>query len=235
MITPDLIRALNPRHPRPDVAARKLQAAALQFGITSPRQVAMLTAQLAHESGLIPQEENLNYRATRIRQVWPSRFPTVASAEPFAFNPKGLGDRVYSGRMGNGPGEGFLYRGRGLIQLTGRSNYITYGRLIGFDLVANPDLLLQYGVSSLAACAFWHGHGLNRGADRGDVVAVTRAINGGTNGLDDRERLYQRALTNVPRYGLLAGDAPLNVAGDTAADLDARHEAFTRTLNLLSN
>ncbi|WP_291428530.1 glycoside hydrolase family 19 protein [Deinococcus sp.] len=235
MITPELIRALNPRHPRPDVAAQKLQAAALQFGITSPRQVAMLTAQLAHESGLIPQEENLNYRATRIRQVWPSRFPTVASAEPFAFNPLALGDRVYSGRMGNGPGEGFLYRGRGQLQLTGKSNYVTYGRLIGFDLVANPDLLLQYGVSSLAACAFWTAHGLNPAADRGDVVTVTRAINGGTIGLDDRERLYQRALTNVPRYGLLASDAPLDVARDAAADLETRHEAFTRTLNLLSN
>ncbi|GGL16066.1 glycoside hydrolase family 19 protein [Deinococcus radiotolerans] len=233
LITPDLIRALNARHPRPDVAAAKLGAAFDRYGLSTPRVVAMAIAQLMHESGLIPQEENLSYRATRIRQVWPSRFPTLASAEAVAFNPRALGDLVYSGRMGNGPSEGFAYRGRGMIQLTGKANYQTYGRLTGFDLVGQPDLLLQYGVSALVAGAFWQSHGLNAPAERGDVLAVTRAINGGTTGLDDRERLYQRALNRVPRYGLLGTDAPLDPQRDEAHDLDTREELYTRALSAL--
>lgn len=232
-ITADLILRLNPRHPAPQVAATKLQVAADHFGITTQRSVAMFVAQVAHESGCIPVEENLSYRASRICQVWPSRFPTVAAAQPYAFNPKALGDRVYSGRMGNGPGEGFKFRGRGLIQLTGKDNDALYGKMIGVDLVGNPDLLLQYGVSALAAGAFWTTHGLNRPADAGDVAAVTRGINGGLVGLDDRERLYQRALTHVPRYGLLETDAPFDVDRDTEDDLVARTNAFQSALELL--
>ncbi|WP_198170803.1 glycoside hydrolase family 19 protein [Deinococcus arboris] len=233
MITPDVVRALNPRHPRPDVAATKLQQAFTRYGLTSRLVVAMALGQLTHESGLIPQEENLNYRATRLVQVWPGRFPSVRAALPFQFNPQALGDMVYGGRMGNGPREGFTFRGRGLIQLTGRANYQTYGRLVGVDLVSQPDQLLQYGVSALVAGAFWQAHGLNGPAERGDVRVVTRAINGGLNGLDDREVLYQRALSRMPRYGLLATDLPLDVLADTAADLDARDAQVQRALALL--
>lgn len=234
IITPQLIRTLNRRHPRPDVAAQKLQMAAAKFGISTPRQVAMFLAQLTHESGLIPQEENLNYRAARICQVWPGRFPTIQHALAYAFNPQRLANLVYSGRMGNGQGEGWTYRGRGLIQLTGKANYRAYGKLVGHDLVAKPDLLLQYGVSALVAGAYWHSHGLNAVAQRGDTRAVTRAINGGLNGLDDRERLYQRALNRIPRYGLLETDAPLDVAADEQADLDLREQSFQDILSLVA-
>lgn len=234
MITPQLVLALNPRHPRPEVAAAKLQAAALHWGITMTRQVAMWLSQLAHESGLIPQEENLSYRASRICQVWRNRFPTLASALPFQFNPQALGDQVYSGRMGNAIGEGFLYRGRGQIQLTGKSNYAFYGQKTGFDLVKVPDLLLQYGVSAEVAGAFWQSHSLNAAAERGDVMAVTRAINGGLTGLSDREALYQRTLNRIPRYGLLDSDAPLNVSRDAEGDLSARYDAYAATLALLA-
>ncbi len=232
-ITPELILKLNPRHPTPQVAATKLQVAATRWGISRPRQIAMFLGQLTHESSLIPQEENLSYRASRICEVWPSRFPTLAAAQACAFNPVELGNRVYSGRMGNGDGEGFKFRGRGLIQLTGKANYIAYGRLAGFDLVSNPDALLQYGVSSLVAGAFWSSHGLNAYADRGDVRGATRLINGGAIGLDDRERLYQRALNNVPRYGLLETDAPLDVARDIEADMQAREARYSELLDLL--
>jgi putative chitinase len=234
MITPQLILALNPRHPNAPVAAAKLQLATVAAGIVSPRQVAMLLSQLAHESLLVPQEENLSYRASRICQVWPGRFPTLESAQPYAFNPQALGNRVYDGRMGNAPGTGFKNRGRGQLQITGHDNLVTYERLTGFPLSTQPDLLLQYGVSSVVACSFWTAHGLNAPAERGDVVAVTRAINGGVTGLDDRERLYQRALTHVPRLGLLETDPPLDLAGDLAADLDRRHEAYTQALSLLT-
>lgn len=233
-ITPDLVLRLNPRHPAATVAATKLQMACTRWAITSPRQVAMLLAQLAHESGLIPVEENLNYRAVRICQVWPSRFPTLESAQPYAFNPKALGNRVYGGRMGNAPDEGYRNRGRGQLQITGADNLQKYGALIGYDLLADPDGLLQYGVSSLTAGAFWASHGLNALAERGDIQGVTRAINGGLNGLDDRERLYQRSLNNIPRYGLLETDAPLDVVRDTTEDLARRDYTYQQTFDFVS-
>ena len=190
MITPELIRALNARHPDPVTAAAKLEWAFGQQGLTDPLVVAHLLSQLAHESGLVPKEENLHYRAERLMQVWPARFPTLAAAQACAGNPEGLANTVYGGRMGNTqPEDGWRFRGRGLIQLTGRSNYETYGRLVGFDLVANPDLLLQYGVGALVAGAYWNARGLSRHALRDDVTRVTEGINGGRNGLEDRRRL----------------------------------------------
>ena len=232
MITPALIRMLNPNHPNADVAAAKLAAAALRFGITSPRCQAMFLAQLAHESGLVPQEENLSYRAARLCQVWPGRFPTLASAAPYAFNPQALGDRVYGGRMGNSATEGYRNRGRGLIQLTGHDNLVRYGRLIGQDLIGNPDLLMEYGVSAQAGGAFWQAHGLNAPAEAGYIRAVTMAINGGTQGLDDRERLYQRAFRVTARTNLLGEitEPVLDPIADAAQDLAARQDLFDRIL-----
>ncbi|ULH17330.1 hypothetical protein MF271_19260 (plasmid) [Deinococcus sp. KNUC1210] len=237
MITKELILALCPTHPNPATAALKLEAARLHWGLTSVRQVAMFLGQLAHESGLVPQPENLNYRAARIAQVWPSRFPTVESALPFAFNAAALANRVYANRMGNGDeasGDGFLFRGRGMLQLTGRNNYAQYAALVKQALLSQPDLLLQYGVSAEVAGAFWQGHGLNAAADRGDVRAVTLAINGGLIGLDDRERLYQRAqVAQRQVQGLLTTELHLDPVTDAAADLDARNIQFEQALSLL--
>ena len=232
MITSQMVLALVPGHHNPDVVAAKLESAAQRYGIVSPRCQAMFVAQLAHESGLVPQEENLTYRAARLCQVWPARFPTLAAAQPYAFNPHALGDRVYSGRMGNQVGEGYLYRGRGLVQLTGRDNYATYGRMTGFDLLGQPDLLLQIGVSALVAGAFWQAHGLNGPAEAGDVATVTRAINGGTQGLDDRERLYQRAVRLTAHMGLLGeiSEPVLDPTADSDRDLAARQDLFDRLL-----
>jgi putative chitinase len=132
----------------------------------------------------------------RSPQVWPSRFPTLASAQRCAGNPEALGNTVYAGRLGNGgpeSGDGYRYRGRGMIQLTGRANYRTYGKIIGFDLERDPDLLLQYGVSALAAAAFWKAHNLNRWADADDVAGVTRIINGVLHGLAERTEYLRRA------------------------------------------
>ncbi|WP_211253834.1 glycoside hydrolase family 19 protein [Deinococcus misasensis] len=187
MITPELIRKINPSAPRPDIMAEKFQKAADQHGINTKLRVAHFLAQLAAESRLVPQEENLNYSAKRLREVWPARFPTLESAQPYAMNPEALGDKVYGGRMGNTqPGDGFKYRGRGFIQLTGRDNYATYGELTGFDLVGNPDLLLQIGVGAQVAAAYWKARNLNRFADQDKIRGVTRGINGGLNGLEHR-------------------------------------------------
>jgi putative chitinase len=235
MITAALITAICPNHPAPVIAASRIQVACDRWGITTQKQVAMFLGQIAHESGLVPAEENLNYRAARIAQVWPSRFPTVESALPFAFNAQALANKVYGGRGGNDLlSMGWLFHGRGPIQLTFYDNYLKHGKRIGYDLVRQPELLLQYGVGFLAAGSYWDLAGLNAAADRGDVVAVTRAINGGLIGLDERERLYQRALTAEKR-GLLGTTPDLDPVADASTDLDARAAEVARVLSLLAS
>jgi putative chitinase len=235
MITSALIMAICPNHPAPIIAASRIQAACDRWGITTQKQTAMFLGQIAHESGLVPAEENLNYRAARIAQVWPGRFPTVEAAMPFAFNAQALANKVYGGRGGNNLlGDGWAFHGRGPIQLTFRDNYLLHGKRIGYDLVREPELLLQYGVGFLAAGSYWNLGGLNAAADRGDVLSVTRAINGGTLGLDDRERLYQRALTAEKR-SLLGTTPDLDPVADTSTDLDARAAEVERVLSLLAS
>ncbi|MCD0159737.1 glycoside hydrolase family 19 protein [Deinococcus sp. 6YEL10] len=159
------------------------------------RRMAHFLSQLLHESGLRPVSENLNYSATRLMQVWPSRF-TPALAQSCARKPERIANVVYAGRMGNdAPGDGYRYRGRGYIQLTGKYNYAKYGKATGYDLVGNPDLLLQIGVGLEVACAYFVDHGCLVNADRGgydQVDEITLKINGGYNGLDDRRAKYLR-------------------------------------------
>ena len=142
--------------------------------------------QILHESaGLTQFTENLNYSAERLVQVWPKRFPTLADARPFAYNPEALANRVYGGRMGNvAAGDGWRYRGRGPIQLTGRDNYAHVGDLMGVDLVGDPDLLNQPDIA-LQACIYWWE---DRIPDSmiGDCEKVTARVNGGLIGLADR-------------------------------------------------
>ena len=199
MIDADLLARLAPDCERPTVVATKLAVAMKRFGITTPRRAALFLAQLMHECpGLNPTEENLDYSARRLREVWPKRFPTLAVAERYAHDPRALANRVYAGRMGNGTeesGDGWRFRGRGFIQLTGRDNYGKYGRKVGFDLLENPDLVLQIGVGALVAAAYWHENGCSPLADAGNIEEVTLRINGGRLGLAERERLYLRTLS----------------------------------------
>lgn len=149
--------------------------------------------QVLHESaGLTRFTENLNYSAERLCQVWPERFPTLADARPYAKNPEALANRVYGGRMGNTePGDGWRYRGRGPIQLTGKSNYAAVGELIGQDLVVLPELMEQPRYSLEATIAWWE----DRIPDHmiGDPQKVTKRVNGGLIGLNDREHLASLA------------------------------------------
>jgi putative chitinase len=149
--------------------------------------------QVLHESVMLERlEENLNYSAERLTKVWPGRFPTIASAVPFQRNPEALANKVYGGRLGNtAPGDGWRYRGRGLIQVTGRDNYLLVEKLSGLRVVSNPDLLKQPLPALQASIAWWE----RRVPDRalGDVERVTLAVNGGTNGLDEREHLTSLA------------------------------------------
>ena len=157
--------------------------------------------QVLHESGMLERlEENLSYSAQRLKQVWPRRFQTLASAHPFARNPRALANHVYGGRLGNvAPDDGWRYRGRGLIQITGRHNYTLMARVTGLPLLADPDLLLEQEPALRASIAWWETNvpdGL-----LGDVARVTRVVNGGALGLQHRAELTGRA------FELLAEDA----------------------------
>ena len=165
--------------------------------LTTDLRLAHFLGQLAHESaGFSSVEENLNYRAARIRQVWPKRFSSVAVAQPYASNPEKLANRVYANRMGNGPessGDGWMYRGRGLIMTTGREAYEKLSERMGVDFIANPDLLRAFPYAILSAAEFWKSRNLNPFADRDDVVTITKRINGGTIGLAERKTYLARA------------------------------------------
>lgn len=147
-------------------------------------------AQVGHESaGLSRLEENLCYTAARICAVWPARFADAGAAEPLAGNSQALANAVYGGRMGNGDaasGDGWRFRGRGYIQLTGRAAYRAAGRHAGLDLETFPELAATPEHALAAACGFWSWRGLNGLCDRDDLVALSRRINGGSHGLADR-------------------------------------------------
>jgi len=169
-----------------------------RFGIFSQNQQAMFIGQCSHECGNFRLlEENLNYKAVTLMKLWPKRFPTLEKANEFSGNPKKIANSVYSLRMGNrdeNSGDGFRFRGRGIIQLTGHSSYFHCGKALGVDFVANPDLVSSPKYAALSGGWFWDTHKLNPPADALDYTKVTKIINGGTIGLDDRIKHVQQAL-----------------------------------------
>ena len=163
-----------------------------QFAIVTPARVAGFISQCQHESAdFTALSENLNYSAKGLAGTFRKYFPSEAEATPYARKPEKIANRVYANRMGNGAeasGDGFKFRGRGLVQLTGRANYTQCSKdLFGDDcLVQNPDLVCEPEYAVLSACWFWHKNRLNDICDRGDVVLLSKRINGGTLGLADR-------------------------------------------------
>ena len=181
-----------------------LNDAFAEWGIDTPQRMAAFLAQVAHESrNLQNLEENLRYSAKRLREVWPKRFPDAATAEAYAGNPEKLANRVYAGRLGNGDeasGDGLRYRGRGLIQLTGRSNYAACRAALNLDVISSPDLLLEPAGAARSAAWFWSSRGLNQLADHEpgdddeqDFTRITTIINGGKLGLSARLDIWERA------------------------------------------
>lgn len=166
------------------------------FGIETPEQQASFLGQCGHESaGFTALVENLNYKAESLMKVWPKRFPSLEMAMEYNRQPEKIANHVYAGRMGNGDegsGDGWAYRGRGLIQLTGRDNYRACGEALGVDLESDPDLVSTPMYAALSAGWFWHKNHLNNIAS--DITALTKKINGGTHGLEDRVARTQRAL-----------------------------------------
>lgn len=164
-----------------------------EFEINTPLRVCHFLAQIIHESGHLKYKiENLNYSATALRKVFCKYFKTEAEAEAYARNPEKIANRVYANRMGNGneaSGDGWKYRGRGLIQLTGKNNYKCCGNDLDIALENEPDLICIYPqISVKVACWFWNKNKLNTFADNDDIISITKRINGGTNGLADREK-----------------------------------------------
>jgi putative chitinase len=186
-------------------------------------------AQLGHESnGLTHREENLNYSAERLTEVWESRFPTIESAKPYERNPEKLANFVYGGRMGNSnPGDGYRYRGRGYIQLTGRETYREIGRIAGLDLESNPDLASKPEHAVKIACAFWTWKNINPACDVADFTAVTRKINGGTNGLNDRLRWLSKVKTVVTAAPGAAKPTPATTTTTTTSPTKPKPEKET--------
>lgn len=169
-------------------AFQDADAAFARFDVATPLRQAHFLAQVLNETGGFRViSENLSYSAARITQVWPSRFPTVEAAQPFARNPEALANKVYGGRMGNtGLGDGWRYRGRGLLQLTGREAYRLAGQAVGYDLEADPDAALSPTYLLPASLSIWKAKKCNIFADRDDIREVTRRVNGGYIGLKER-------------------------------------------------
>jgi len=188
--------------------------------LDTPSRFCAWIAQIAHESGgLRLREENLNYRAERLMKVWPKRFPTLAKAQQYAHNPEKLANYTYSDEfrddahdLGNTePGDGWRYRGRGLIQITGRSEYARVGELVGINLLENPDLAMDPVSAVKIAAHLFVDKGCCELADRGKFKAITKRINGGYNGLDDRVAYHvaaRRIFKEAPIKGAPPPPAP---------------------------
>jgi putative chitinase len=166
-------------------------------GITTGLRLAHFLAQAATETGAFKSiEENLNYSAKNLMDVWPNRFPNLAATAGLVMNPKALALKVYSNRLGNGApasGDGWIYRGRGLIQLTGRSNYTAREAETGIPLVAHPEFASDPKISVQIASLYWTSRNINPFADADDLTKVRKAVNGGKIGLDDAAKHLKRA------------------------------------------
>ena len=172
-----------------------------RWGIATPRQQAAFIGQCGHECGQFRiLEENLNYKAATLMKLWAKRFPTLEIANAYAGNPKKIANMVYASRMGNrdeASGDGYRFRGRGCIQLTGYANYFHAGQAIGVDFVAEPDLVSTPKYAALTAGWFWDTHKCNEAAEAADWTKLTKIINGGTIGLDDRVAHTNQALAVI--------------------------------------
>jgi len=169
-----------------------------RFAIDSPFRIAGFLSNTAHESGGFNfVKENLNYSAASLMRVWPSRFPSVEIAQRYAMNPEKIANRAYADRMGNrdeASGDGWKYMGRGLIQLTGKNNYVAYSMACDNEALQKPEIVEQPKYAAESAGWFWDVNRLNSLADAQDVGGMCRRINGGYNGLDDRQMKYSKVM-----------------------------------------
>lgn len=197
ILTLDQLRQMV-KNPHIEHWYRALEQLLPDYDINTPPRVAHFVAQCAHESGNFAFiQENLNYRAESLMRTWPKYFPTIDVARQYEKQPQRIANRAYASRMGNGDeasGDGWKYRGRGLIQLTGKDNYTFFAGSLGIPVEEAADYLSTFEGAAQSACFFWEQNKLNRFADANDVKGLTRAINGGTLGLEDRIKHTNHAL-----------------------------------------
>jgi putative chitinase len=203
-ITEEQLRRIMPAGKVFGLWTEALNDAMARYSIDNPQRAAAFLAQVAHESSELSRlVENLNYSAKRLMQVWPKRFPTFEKAALYERNPEKLADYVYANRLGNGDeasGDGWKYRGRGLIQITGRSNYRSVGEELDLPLESEPEKLEELLTAALSAAFFWKSRGLNELADDRsddnddeDFVKISVIINGGRVGLKERKAYWEVA------------------------------------------
>lgn len=183
----------------PEAVLAQIPQVMTTFQINTPLRLCHFLAQCAHESGnFVAVRENLNYGAAGLLRIFKKYFPTEAKAKEYERKAEKIANLVYAGRMGNGPeasGDGYKFRGRGFIQLTGKTNYAAFDKCVAEDILADPDLVAsKYPL--LSAAWFWDSRKLNAVADKGatdaDVTAITKVVNGGTHGLDDRVAKFKK-------------------------------------------
>jgi putative chitinase len=198
ILTRAQLAQLIPGNPYVDYWYSAMERCLPDYDINTPQRIAMFVAQCAHESGNFRVlKENLNYRAESLMKVWPRHFPSLDVAKQYAHNQEAIANKAYANRMGNGPeesGDGWRYCGRGLIQLTGKINYQNFAMSIETPVEEIPAYLGTFEGAVQSACWFWEANNLNAPSDNGDVLTVTKKINGGTIGLADRQKHYQHAL-----------------------------------------
>ena len=198
LLTREQLAEMIPGNPYLDNWLEALNEILPEYEINTPKRVAAFIAQCAHESGgFRALKENLNYRAESLLRIFPKYFKTLAEAKQYEKKPEKIANRIYGGRMGNGPessGDGFRYCGRGLIQLTGKENYTWFAESLEMPLEDVPEYLQTFEGAVQSACWFWETNNLNQWADKGDILTMTKRINGGTIGLEDRIKHYNHAL-----------------------------------------
>ena len=195
-ITKEQLSQLIPKNPYIDQWYEALSVLLPDYEINTPNRIAAFIAQCAHESASFTAlHENLNYRAETLSKVWPKKFPP-AVAQQYAHKPEAIANLAYASRMGNGneaSGDGWRYCGRGLIQLTGKDNYTAFADSIGITPEEVSDYVQSFEGAAQSACWFWETNNLNQYADSGDIETMTKRINGGTLGLEDRKKHYEHA------------------------------------------
>jgi putative chitinase len=200
-LTKDQLKQLLPKNPYVDHWHDALSKLLPDYDINTPQRIAAFIAQCAHESGgFTALKENLNYKPPTLRKLFAKYFPTDALAEEYCAKPnnhEAIANRIYASRMGNGDeasGDGYKYCGRGLIQLTGKSNYQSFADSLQISSEEASQYLSTFEGAAQSACWFWEANNLNQWADKGDILTLTKRINGGTIGLEDRIKHYEHAL-----------------------------------------
>jgi len=201
MLTLSQLKQLLPKNPYVEHWHHALEQLFPDYDINTPKRMAAFIAQCSHESGgFMVLKENLNYKPASLRKLFSKYFPTDELAQQYCSKPnkqEAIANRIYANRMGNGDessGDGYRFCGRGLIQLTGRSNYQSFADSLEMNINDVPEYLATFEGAAQSACWFWETNGLNKYADAGDILGLTKRINGGTIGLEDRKKHYEHAL-----------------------------------------